>query len=601
MKRTASLFIISILTKTVFYLFSTSTYAQEIDPSTWSGFVKSDRNPVVADTFLIQTFNEHPTDNWEYRMTGNSSLFDARTAGIKDASEGYSLKLPPESSVQVDIKAFGTYKDVRIFFIYAAHNLQKNEILYMTVDRQEKPAKDMIWLDPPRNNYSVSFQQVKNDAYIKRSFLQLMNNPFHAALSVGSGTGEGYYAIDSIYAVGDTRNYSLFTGSGEWNDKAGWSDNPVLRNRHAMIHGNVQVNQHISCDHLFIGKGQVGIQPGQTLHTNQIIFCDNNASLSSGGTLSVDQTITVHKTFEEKGRWYFISFPFDIYAEGIDPNFELKDDNTTDGGNYFYLQTYNGEQRAIQHNSETSWEVVPAETINDSQPVFHKNKGYLIAIDEQANKQTLSFTSRPGDIPEDFGQNGKIEISTPFISGEILEEHYGWHLCGNPLPAPLILSQISPNRDLDGYAYIYEGNTFRAYPLNSEYAIPAFSAFFVKAERDTELIVSSSLRATDYRLITSGTMSSIKEEPQSQNAATGSTSFHKTTGQTSFIKGNMLFTEGLQTSGKVFSVDFMGRIIWQKEIDKGSSQIELPVVSGACILHIETSSYKAQHKFISSR
>ena len=153
------------------------------------------------------------------------------------------------------------------------------------------------------------------------------------------------------------------------------------------------------------------------------------------------------------------------------PDFQLGDDKSDTNGNYFYVQTYNGEKRANSQSPSNNWEVIPQTIINTSQPIFKKNKGYLIAIDASADRQNLRFSSKAGDIPIDFGKNGQASIPVSINNQSQNQNHNGWYLCGNPLPAPLSLSQIESNSALDGYIYIYDGSTYQPYVIGSDFAI----------------------------------------------------------------------------------------------------------------------------------
>lgn len=208
-------------------------------------------------------------------------------------------------------------------------------------------------------------------------------------------------------------SYSLFTGSSDWNNEDRWSHLPAYRHRNALINGTISVNTNISCKDIFIGDGSIRISPTGNLSANNLtIYSGDNAlasssTLRSSGTINIAGKITVEKTFAQKGKWYFISFPFDVFASGIDPDFQLGDDKSDTNGNYFYVQTYNGEKRANSQSPSNNWEVIPQTIINTSQPIFKKNKGYLIAIDASADRQNLRFSSKAGDIPTDFGKTGK--------------------------------------------------------------------------------------------------------------------------------------------------------------------------------------------------
>ena len=120
----------------------------------------------------------------------------------------------------------------------------------------------------------------------------------------------------------------------------------------ALINGNISINTNISCKDIFIGNGNIHILPTGNLSANNLTIYPNDgilassSTLRSSGTINISGKITIEKTFAQKGKWYFISFPFDVFASGIDPDFQLGDDKSDTNGNYFYVQTYNGEKRA---------------------------------------------------------------------------------------------------------------------------------------------------------------------------------------------------------------------------------------------------------------
>ena len=62
--------------------------AQVSNPSAWESFVTSKDNPVVSDTFRLQTFGKSGRDNWTYRTAGEASLLEEEDA----------LRLPSGSS-----------------------------------------------------------------------------------------------------------------------------------------------------------------------------------------------------------------------------------------------------------------------------------------------------------------------------------------------------------------------------------------------------------------------------------------------------------------------------------------------------------------------
>ncbi|MDL2245539.1 hypothetical protein LJC54_08585 [Parabacteroides sp. OttesenSCG-928-J18] len=581
-----------------------SSQAQEINPSTWTSFVGSVENKLVADTFRVQTFSDDPGDNWGYKTNGEASLFDPQAEGLMDGSGGLSLKMPAGSGLQMDDFPLGIYRDVEIIVLFAAQNLIKEENLYLSASRKEKPIGRIACLDLT-GDYSISFKGLKPFSGSPDSHrLRVRDNPWNILLEIGEKPGStkgGYYAIDSLYAFGQVKEYSLFTGAGNWYDAQKWSDDPPMRKRHAMINGEVTVDSAVACNRLYIGDGSVYVEEGQSLSTENLLFCDTEAAFSSAGAINIKEKTTVYRTLPEKDKWYFISFPFDVYAEGIDPAFTLKDDSPNEGGNFFYLYSYDGEARSRGEAAEGSyWKVVPADALISGQPIMQKNRGYLIALDEKADRQTICFSSLPGVIPPDFGKEGTISVRTALKGPSVYSEHHGWYLCGNPLPSPLPLQALAPYFEQGASIYLYENGDYMAYPMDSDYALPAFSAFFVKAERNMDLLVTVPYTTTIYRMLsTSEALSKTKADP-TFSSPVSATSSPLTQTQLSYVSANKLFLENLLMPGVAYMVDLRGRICWQKEVKPGSTVLSLPssLTMGFYIVCVKTSQYQAQHKFI---
>ncbi|MDL2208654.1 hypothetical protein LJB97_03435 [Parabacteroides sp. OttesenSCG-928-O15] len=581
-----------------------SLRAQEINPSTWLSFVGSAENRLVSDTFRLQTFTDHPGDNWPYQTNGEASLFDPTSEGLTDASDGWSLKMPPGSGLQMDDFPLGTYRNVEIIVSFAARNLIKEENLYISADRQEKPITRKACLDLT-GDFSASFREPKPfTGSLDIPSLKIISNPWNILLEIGenqTSSKGGFYAMDSLYAVGQVREYTLFTGAGDWHDAQKWSDDPALRRRHAMINGEVTADTTVVCNSLYIGDGNVYVGKEQSLSVENLLFCDTEAALSSAGEINITGETTVYRTLPEKDKWYFISFPFDVYAEGIDPAFTLKDDSPNEGGNFFYLYSYDGEARSRGEATEGSyWKVIPADALTNEQPILQKNRGYLIALDEKADRQTICFSSLPGVITPDFGKEGTISIRTALKGPSVYSENHGWFFCGNPLPSPLPLQTLAPYFEQGASIFLYENGDYVAYPMDSDYALPAFSAFFVKAERDMDLLITVPYTTSIYRMLsTSEALSKTKADP-TFSSPVSATSSPLTQTQLSYVNANMLYLENLLMPGVAYMVDLRGRICWQEEVKPGSTALSLPssLAMGFYIVCVRTSQYQAQHKFI---
>lgn len=572
------------------------TRSQVSDPSTWDSFTQSEANRSVRDTFRMQTFEGLPSDNWNYTTTGEVSIEDLSTINIPNAKGDYGLRMPMGSQAAFEHFPLTHYQDVKISVHKGGiHLMQGEEMRVRTYRAGETTYPSIVTL-------------IKSDATNPFSTTIISKNPPGVDIIIpapAANTQNGCYYVDSIYAHGMIPAYSLYTGSGNWTDPIRWSHTPAYRHRDALIKGEVSIHTGISCGDLHLAEGNILISStGELYVDNLTIYSDDNASspsafLRSSGAIHIAAHATIEKTFAEKGKWYFISFPFDIYASGIDPDFQLGDDTSDTNGNYFYLRTYNGEKRASQQSMSGNWEVIPKTIANTTQPLFKKNKGYLIALDASADRQCLRFSSKAGDIPTGFGKNGQASIPVSINLQSQSQDHNGWYLCGNPLPAPLSLGQIEPNPALDGYIYIYDGSTYRPYPIGSDFAIPPFSAFFVKANKNTFLTSRSSSTPANYQLLSAiHPLASLKAEPLANQESTVSNQPHSAIGIKYYLRHKTLFIENLPDPGKVELYDPLGTLVFRQSFEAGSSVFHLPLTQGLYILNIQTGHDQAQYKCV---
>lgn len=585
-----SLFILLILS-------SELIYSQGTDPSQWESFVRGENNIVVQDTFRMQTFNEDPTDNWAYTLSGGAVLFDATLEGIKNASEGLSVKLPPGSQLKMESYPFETaYENTYIYFPFAARKIMKGENMVFNADRFEDAPLVKSNFIVPKKEFSVDYLAKRSDNNLPARAV-IGNNPVNITIDINtsSSTKNGFYAIDKICAYASIPAFTLFTGEGNWSEKSAWSHLPAARHRKALIQGAVTVDQsHTSCHALLIGQGSLHIPAGHSLRVNNLALCDSEIAIHSSGTLVIQEKITAYKTFPEKGKWYFISFPFDVYTEDIETSFQLGDDSTEEEGNFFYIRQYNGDRRATSGSATGNWEVVSIQSVNENgNLLFEKGKGYLIALDEKADKKELSFSCEAENIPVDFGKKTSIPISVE--TGSIDDEHQGWFLCGNPLPAPLHLSELIDNPALDGNVYCYDGSHYTAYPIGGDQVLPPFSAFFVKSCEHTELEIQPSghLRSAPFPAFLS--MEAPFFEPEITVLSSASPIQNSPEID---IDGKQLYLKGLPSSGKISIIDFSGRTVYSQVVSAGSSKIPLYLRTGTYILRIEGNHQSTQHKFV---
>lgn len=375
-----------------------------------------------------------------------------------------------------------------------------------------------------------------------------------------------------------------------------------------MISGDVEVDSVIQCKQVSLGGGSLHITEKGHLVADELILYRTDFPLTNtdkaltsadnllavAGKLSITKQLSVCYTFPEKGKWYFLSFPFDVSIKGIDKRFQLKDGSFSGKGNYLYVQVYDGDKRARNKKATGNWTVL-SPAVSADELVFEKGKGYLVSLDAAASDNTLTFSVSSDNIPADFGKTSTIPVHVSSVV-DIDEAHYGWYLCGNPLPSPLLLSQIASDPALDGNIYLYDGMDYKSYPIGSDYVLPPFAAFFVKASSDTEIdLTSGVLSENAVRLKTGYALSSSGVEPG--GAIVHSSRLQEET-KDCMIRGKELYLSGLSVGGLVQIVDFMGRIVYHHSVSPGSSVLSLPLPAGFYIINIVTDSYRAQHKCV---
>ena len=217
--------------------------------------------------------------------------------------------------------------------------------------------------------------------------------------------------------------------------------------------------------------------------------------------------------------------------------------------------------------------------------MIEKHKGYLIAIDEGATSLTIRFSSKANDIAADFAQTERLTISLP-VSND--GENDGWLLCGNPYPAPLPLKAIADNPDIDNRVYLYNNGNYQAYQIGSDQAIPAMSAFFVKAKQATTLESDlTAINGADLRsLIPVEGMTKAFAEPQVPNSTTG-------------LDASVLQT-GIQVNGRQLAIhipgqkveiqlfNLSGQLRLQRSLSDGIGSIPLTLPEGIYLVKAYT-------------
>ena len=549
---------------------SLSLRAQSLQPTNWSTFVNSTANLSIQDTFYLQTFQEQSMDNWEYSVTGTASIEDITKL---DAALGTHspkvLKVSAKTEVKFEHYEIAPFDSTNIYArIYTRDNIR---------------FKAYREIDQPDISYEIN-----GDKDFKK--IKITKTPPAIDFIITSLPTDGYMYIDSVMAYGYNRQYSLFTGSGSWSDKERWSHLPARRSNTALLNGQVTLHDEVTTQAVQISGGSLHISEEGALQTQILTLYDtanSHAALTASGTLEVKEKLIIEKTLPAKGKWYFFSLPFDVYADQME-GFTFKDQTETGSGNYFYLRTYDGAKRA---NGEPGWSVVSASQTAD-QPIIHKHQGYLIALDAAASTTTLRFHCESKEIPETFGKEVSMDIVP--CSGEEAADA-GWILCGNPLPAPLPLRNIAETDVLDGYIYLYQNGAYEAYSLDSEYAIAPYTAFFVKAGEETCLeITPSTAEVSTARLLSCESPLRASQEPKS-NPTSNQTK--PATNEVRILQEpNQIRIERLPEASIATWFNAQGQIIHTEALPSGNAILSYPSTSGFYLLHLQAGSWKRMIK-----
>lgn len=206
------------------------------NPSTWSGFVKGSGNTVVVDTFRMQTFSGAAGDNWEY--TGSDGVVIER---------GRGLKIPLKGKVSFEPYTLESFQRVSAVITLSAYSLTAGDTLFVELDNKNG-----------KNRGGAVYPQGKDKPV---ESVRFGSNPYRLDFfaSTLKANTQGYFLIDSIYAKDTIPRYSLFSGTGNWNDKSRWSHLPPFRHRRALINGDVEINSLVQCNQASLADGRLRI------------------------------------------------------------------------------------------------------------------------------------------------------------------------------------------------------------------------------------------------------------------------------------------------------------------------------------------------------
>lgn len=556
----------AILIAIVQWVFNSPMSAQSewLSPLQWKSLVQDPhKNLIIRDTVLYQSFDSDNPLSINYTVSGKYDFFYPQEAGIQGASDSRAIRLYPGSTLTIDTLIYPALKMAEIHIPFAFQHVNKEEDIYFTTyfysGNTEVDAHPYTVIS---NDCSRYFREV----YAGRQcfYRGRRSAPYRLQIKVTKPTSasDGYYCIDSLFLVGNIEQYSLLQQSGTWHDHSLWSHDYTSLRRVALIDADVRINQAAECLHLINNQKEIWIQPEGVLHTRQM---------------------TTLRTFAEKGKWYFVSFPHDVSLAGIDARFQLGDASTVTTepvNNILYIQTYDGRRRAENNRSDGNWTVLFADAFSPEDILLEKGKGYLMAIDETADIQTLSFSS-PANNSLTFRETLSVPLEANTLQGGD-EANNGWILCGNPYPSAVSLQEILPNPDLDGHVYLYNGQDYEAYPIDSDYAIPAGSAFFVKAVQDTELLFQRKEDTASSVILQHAALSYQGKEPGSPSitqAIKPSCKIQYT------IRSGKIYIQNSQ-AGELIVYTVLGKEVKRMRLLEGEGEYALPQSAGMYFLRI---------------
>lgn len=601
--RIVRILLVILLTRSVVSL---QAQQQLPPPSEWELFVASNENLLVRDTFLTQSFSNLPHDNWGYSLRKSAHLVDAEEANIAGATSSTLLVMQLGDSIVLDnCYPYKGYTNPHITFLFAAKKIAEGEDLWTWYEKVNGAVAREYSFKSPKGVMTSDFTKtVVGKGGTQTPLMTVKSDPKNLTLFVYSSSvksPQGHYYVDYFKASGMIAEYSLFQGSGKWSDEALWSHSPPLRERKALVDGELEVDEPVGCDALLLGSGALHLTEEGRLSLQELHLYDHTA-LSSSGEIIVTDRLTVEKTLPEKGKWYFISLPFDLYEEGLGSGFSFQDDLFEGAGNYLYLRSYDGSGRASRNRAADNWKVVRRSDIDASTPLMEKNRGYLIALDGEAETTTLHFSSQKGEIPSSFGRSGTIEIRLPQRTASHREEHYGWYLCGNPLPAPLSIASLAANEQIGDSIYLYtDEGQYRSIALSeSDDAIAPYSAFFVKAKQSATVTIEQQSPLRSGRLLATDQPFDMNA-PEPRHPDLTSTDLLSTLQPGIRVEASALYIDRMPSMGWLTLVDAIGRICLRQRVDAGASVVPLSLTPGFYLVNLETEAGRIHQKIVVNR
>ena len=213
-------------------------HAQEPVPLEWESFVAGSKNTLIPDTFRMQTFRNLASDNWSFTLLDGATII----------TDKHTLKLPIGSKACFEPYSIDGYANVSAWIRCGGLELSPTETLGFEWFRNgKKETKANVYVTTEGKDWFGYWPW------------HIDNNPVWVNLYTYNAVenSKGYFMADSLYAIGNIPDYSLFKGEGNWRDTTHWSHLPPERHRSALIKGNIIIEKPIACHNASVSEGKM--------------------------------------------------------------------------------------------------------------------------------------------------------------------------------------------------------------------------------------------------------------------------------------------------------------------------------------------------------
>lgn len=234
-----------------------------------------------------------------------------------------------------------------------------------------------------------------------------------------------------------------------------------------------------------------------TFRANLIIRSGEESTgvLKNFNITTVSQNIKLEKSVRA-GKWYFISFPYDIKIADI-RDYTLGTEEALSGtyGDDWMVAYFDAQSRDTRGMPTGNWKVLSADSI------LRRGTGYIFAYDTDA---VVRFPSSETGLTLTGSQSiGEI---LPDYSTNVKNWHHNWHLIGQPFFSPLEASALTGPNYLTVYQYPtdsylnYEKTDYQMKPFSSVFVQYQGAVNYVAANNVLSSMLAPAIARNKYKL-----------------------------------------------------------------------------------------------------